>query len=123
MQICQWYRVCDAGALRAEPLGHPLYLARSKRTTDVYAFVGFAKWLLSQPGRAGDPGMLTALARLVEPPAKSVEEKRSEREQAHIASREGGALLLTPHHMLGGGGGGHGRGPPRDSWSGPPAGP
>ena len=29
MQICQWYRVCDAGALRAEPLGHPLYLARS----------------------------------------------------------------------------------------------
>ena len=29
-QICQWYRVCDAGALRAEPLGHPLYLARSK---------------------------------------------------------------------------------------------
>ena len=28
-QICQWYRVCDAGALRAEPLGHPLYLARS----------------------------------------------------------------------------------------------
>ena len=31
LQICQWYRVCDAGALRAEPLGHPLYLARSKR--------------------------------------------------------------------------------------------
>ena len=30
LQICQWYRVCDAGALRAEPLGHPLYLARSK---------------------------------------------------------------------------------------------
>jgi hypothetical protein len=29
LQICQWYRVCDAGALRAEPLGHPLYLARS----------------------------------------------------------------------------------------------
>ena len=26
----QWYRVCDAGALRAEPLlSHPLYLARS----------------------------------------------------------------------------------------------
>ena len=31
LQICQWYRVCDAGALRAEPLGHPLYLARSKQ--------------------------------------------------------------------------------------------
>ena len=30
LQICQWYRVCDAGALRAEPLGHPLYLARSQ---------------------------------------------------------------------------------------------
>ena len=28
-QICQLHRVCDAGALRAEPLGHPLYLARS----------------------------------------------------------------------------------------------
>ena len=26
MQICQWYRVCDAGALRAEPLGHPFIL-------------------------------------------------------------------------------------------------
>ena len=25
-QICQWYRVCDAGALRAEPLGHPFIL-------------------------------------------------------------------------------------------------
>ena len=28
LQICQWYRVCDAGALRAEPLA-TLYLARS----------------------------------------------------------------------------------------------
>ena len=26
LQICQWYRVCDAGALRAEPLGHPFIL-------------------------------------------------------------------------------------------------
>ena len=29
-QICQWYRVCDAGALRAEPLGHPFILRGHK---------------------------------------------------------------------------------------------
>ena len=29
-QICQWYRVCDAGALRAEPLGHPFILRGQK---------------------------------------------------------------------------------------------
>ena len=26
-QICQWYRVCDAGALRAEPVGHPFFIS------------------------------------------------------------------------------------------------
>ena len=32
LQICQWYRVCDAGALRAEPLAtFKLYLARSNK--------------------------------------------------------------------------------------------
>ena len=30
LQICQWYRVCDAGALRAEPLGHPFILRGQK---------------------------------------------------------------------------------------------
>ena len=29
-RFCQWYRVCDAGALRAEPLGHP-YILRLKK--------------------------------------------------------------------------------------------
>ena len=29
MQICQWYRVCDAGALRAEPLA-TLYILRGQ---------------------------------------------------------------------------------------------
>ena len=31
LQICQWYRVCDAGALRAEPLGHPYILRGQNR--------------------------------------------------------------------------------------------
>ena len=31
LQICQWYRVCDAGALRAEPLGHPFVLRGQNR--------------------------------------------------------------------------------------------
>ena len=31
-QICQWYRVCDAGALRAEPLA-TLYILRGHKTT------------------------------------------------------------------------------------------
>ena len=31
-QICQWYRVCDAGALRAEPLGHPFILRGHKNS-------------------------------------------------------------------------------------------
>ena len=30
MQICQWYRVCDAGALRAEPLA-TLYILRGHK--------------------------------------------------------------------------------------------
>ena len=29
LQICQWYRVCDAGALRAEPLA-TLYILRGQ---------------------------------------------------------------------------------------------
>jgi len=29
LQICQWYRVCDAGALRAEPLA-TLYILRDQ---------------------------------------------------------------------------------------------
>lgn len=64
----------------------------------VYAFVGFAKWLLSQPGRAGDPGMLTALARLVEPPAKSVEEKRSERPSAK-GRPSGDSFVMAALHV------------------------
>ena len=30
LQICQWYRVCDAGALRAEPLA-TLYILRGQK--------------------------------------------------------------------------------------------
>ena len=38
-QICQGYRVCDAGALRAEPLGHPFIL----RGHNVWALSGAGK--------------------------------------------------------------------------------
>ena len=34
LQICQWYRVCDAGALRAEPLGHPFILRGQNSAAD-----------------------------------------------------------------------------------------
>ena len=53
-QICQWYRVCDAGALRAEPLA-TLYLARSKRISKS-RFPGGAHATKSQERcrRAGD---------------------------------------------------------------------
>ena len=34
LQICQWYRVCDAGALRAEPLATLLSRSRKKSPDD-----------------------------------------------------------------------------------------
>ena len=38
LQICQWYRVCDAGALRAEPLA-TLYILRGQNTSFVFTRV------------------------------------------------------------------------------------
>ena len=34
LQICQWYRVCDAGALRAEPLA-TIYILRGHKNWPV----------------------------------------------------------------------------------------
>ena len=49
LQICQWYRVCDAGALRAEPLA-TLYVLRGQKST-------------LAPGRIGLRGLWTLGAR------------------------------------------------------------
>ena len=41
MQICQWYRVCDAGALRAEPLATLMSCAvkSKKKAKDPHVFI------------------------------------------------------------------------------------
>ena len=53
LQICQWYRVCDAGALRAEPLA-TLYILRGVRSKELgscfLSFLGFSRLLAAGQG-------------------------------------------------------------------------
>ena len=51
LQICQWYRVCDAGALRAEPVATLYILRGQKKKHPISGTKPFQKFILGVPNR------------------------------------------------------------------------